>query len=190
MKRILSCFIVLLLFVSVCVSASAAKNPAVQDHAGLLTGSEVSALTDRISAIEEAYGVSVYLITLDSLEGKSPEEYADNYYDSYLSGDAVIFVMSMQERLWTFRTFEGAVSVISDWDVDPIMQSVLPTLSAGRYNDSFSILVSLIAEEYEGYNTPNWGLRIGIPVVIGLIAALVTLLIMRSKMKTAKHATG
>lgn len=189
MKRIFACFVVLLLFASLLIPASAA-NRSVQDHAGLLSSAEVNSLTDRITELKETYGVSIYLITLEGLNGKTPEEYADNYYDANLSGDAIIFVMSMQERLWTFRTFEGAVSVITDWDIEPIMQSAIPTLSAGRYFDSFSILLSLIAEEYENYSTPNWALRIGIPVVVGLIAAIVTLLIMRSKMKTDKQQHG
>ena len=190
MKRIFSCFTVLALLLSILIPASASGTTSIQDHADLLSNAEVDTLAEQISEIQESYGVSVYLITLESLYGKTPEEYADNYYDSYLSGDAIIFVVSMQERLWTFRTFEGAVSVITDWDIDPIMQSTLPTLSAGRYSDSFTILLSMIAEEYADYTTPNWALRIGIPVGIGLVAALVTLLIMRSKMKTDKQQHG
>ena len=190
MKKLVSYFLVLLLVLTLCVSASATSNQYVQDSAGLLTSTEDNRLNTLIAELYEQYGLSLYILTLPSLNSFTIEEYAETYYNSYLSGDAILFIVSMAEREWTFRTFEGATSVVTDWDIDSLMQSVLPTLSAGRYNDSFSILVELVATEYEDYYTVNWPLRIGIAVGIGLVVALIVILIMRSRMKTAKQQHG
>ena len=55
--------------------------PRLVDDADLLTNSEESELLDLLDEISERQKVDVVVVTVDSLEGKSPMAFADDFYD-------------------------------------------------------------------------------------------------------------
>ena len=76
MKKIWIFLVILCLTVTV-----SASTPLVIDNAGLLTDGQVQALTQQLEDIRAALGIDVVVLTESSLDGASPMNYADDYYD-------------------------------------------------------------------------------------------------------------
>ena len=83
-------FALVLLFFPVSPVFAAEDAPRLVDGADLLTDSEETALRDKLDEISERQQVDLVIVTTDSLEGKSPMEFADDFYDynGYGFGDS------------------------------------------------------------------------------------------------------
>ena len=57
------------------------QKPLLVDEAGLLTEEESSELLNKLEDISQRYENEVGIVTVNSLEGKTAEAYADDYYD-------------------------------------------------------------------------------------------------------------
>ena len=57
------------------------QKPLLVDNAGLLTEEESNALLNKLEDISQKYENEVGIVTVNSLEGKTAEAYADDYYD-------------------------------------------------------------------------------------------------------------
>ena len=55
--------------------------PRLADDADLLTDSEEKELNQQLDTVSEEQECDVIVVTVDSLNGKTVEEYADDYYD-------------------------------------------------------------------------------------------------------------
>lgn len=82
--------------------------PRLADNAGLLTDSEQSQLLNKLDEISDRQQVDVVVVTTDSLKGKTPEAYADDFYDDNGYGygadcDGVLLLVSIQKRIHSFR---------------------------------------------------------------------------------------
>ena len=53
----------------------------VVDNANLLTNQEINYLTEEIESFKLKYNMDAVIVTINNLEGESPQNYADNYYD-------------------------------------------------------------------------------------------------------------
>ena len=51
------------------------------DDAGILTQTELDAVNARLQEISDAQQCGVYVKTTDDFNGKTPNEYADDFYD-------------------------------------------------------------------------------------------------------------
>ena len=81
-----------------CVIASATSNTvSVVDTADLLTANEEYRLENKSVILEEE--VAIYILTTNSLDGKSPDQYVDGYFQSSATS-AVVFFVSMEDRDW------------------------------------------------------------------------------------------
>ena len=215
-------FVVLILCLSVFVgiyspvSARAAK---IVDDAGLLTEKEVSALDERARELAEKYDIDVVIVTLQTLNEKNCEAYADDYYDENGYGigsdySGVLLLLSMEYRDWAISTTGKAILALPDSSIQSVFSDISPFLSENayylafnRYMDAleacFEAYVSGVPIEESTYNSGEVGVteetpirlnqyakRIGFAFLIGIVAALVSLLIMRSKMNTVKPQTG
>ena len=189
MKKLSSFIVAAVLILSITLSVSASPPEYVRDKAGLLSSYETDQLNDRVWDICDSYDLSLYIITLADLDTQSAESYAVDFYDCYLSGNAIVFVISMQEREWTFQTFDDATSVVTDSEIDTIMDSVVPHLSAGQYYQALDELVSGIEDEYESEESAPL-FQFLFALLIGAAAGGITLLVMRGTMKTAKEQHG
>ena len=81
------------------------QKPLLVDNAGLLTEEESNALLNKLEDISQKYENEVGIVTVNSLEGKTAEAYADDYYDynGYGYGendDGLLLLISMGEREW------------------------------------------------------------------------------------------
>ena len=86
------------------------ENRLLVDEACLLTEEESSVLLDKLEDISQRYKNEVGIVTVNSLEGKTVEAYADDYYDynGYGYGendDGLLLLISMGEREWAISTY-------------------------------------------------------------------------------------
>ena len=81
-RKLISLLLSLLLLSALLPGAWADSDlPRVVDRAGLLSESEREELEHKAEAIREEFEMDVVILTVDSLEGKTPQDYADDYYD-------------------------------------------------------------------------------------------------------------
>ena len=77
--------------------------PRLVDGADLLDDSEEAGLQEKLDEISERQQFDVAVVTTDTLEGKTPQAYADDFYDynGYGMGadkDGILLLISMEDR--------------------------------------------------------------------------------------------
>lgn len=202
-KRIFSIFFVMLLFFLPTSMAFAAEDaPRLVDEADLLSDSEETELRDKLDEISERQKVDLVVVTVDSLEGKSPVEYADDFYDynGYGFGDeydGVLFLISMEERDWYISTAGYGITAITDAGREYISEKFLEDLSDGEYGAAFTTFAELcdafITQAREGnpYDVGNlpkepfpFLMNLAIALIAGFILSFIVTSVMRGKLKS------
>ena len=89
------------------------------DDADLLASEEEQDLLAKLNEISERQAVDVVVVTVDSLDGKTSEAFADDYFDynGYGIGtdrDGIIFVISMGERQMAMSTRGFGIPAFTD----------------------------------------------------------------------------
>ena len=187
----------------------------VIDRASLLSDGEILSLESELESISISHAIDVIVLTVDSLEGKTATEYADDFFDygGYGQGenrDGVILLVSMEERDWAISTSGCATDEITDAGNEYISDSFLPYLSDGQYFNAFETFAEKAdelftsadnGEIYDDYYDNGYGYenRINIPkeykilvsIIIGLItgtiAACIVVKFHFSKLTTVYH---
>lgn len=202
-KRIFKVLFVMILFFLPASPAFAAEDvPRLVDGADLLSDSEETVLRDMLDEISERQQVDLVIVTADSLEGKSPMEFADDFYDynGYGFGDSydgVLFLISMEERDWYISTTGFGITVITDAGREYISQHFLEDLSEGEYNAAFTIFAEMCddfitqAREGEPYDVGNlpkepfpFLMNLILALFIGFLLSFIVTSVMRGKLKS------
>ena len=127
--------------------------------------------------------MDVVITTVQSLEGKSARRFAEDFYDDYGYADTgVLLLVCMTEReYWVTTT--GAITV----DLEELEEGFVPLLSAGDYEGAFTSFagalpscVTLREEE------SSFAAVLVVSVILGLAAALITTLVMKSQLKSVR----
>ena len=116
--------------------------PQLVDDAGLLDSSEEEELESELDEISERQQFDVVVVTVNSLEGKTPQDYADDFYDynGYGYGsdhDGVLLLVSMEDRDWYMSTTGYGITAITDAGREYISDQFVPYLSDGEYLEAF-----------------------------------------------------
>ncbi len=158
MKRRLLCLcLALLLLPSLAVSALWDETLSrVVDEAELLTEAQEQELSETIAQITQAWEMDVVILTVDTLNGKNPEAFADDYYDEHLYGcgpdySGVLLLLSMEERDLWLSTCGDAVYAITDYGIDTLTGEIVGDLSDGNYFEAFSIYLELLPDYFADY---------------------------------------
>ena len=150
-KRKISVFISALLFLFTVLVPSAEEAQRQQrlvDTADLLTEQEEADLLKKLDEISERQNCDVAVVTVDSLEGKISQEYADDYYDynGYGMGsdyDGILLLISMEERDWAISTSGYGITAFTDAGLSYLSEKILPQLGEGKYNGAFTKFADL-----------------------------------------------
>lgn len=215
-RRMFTLLLSLLVLVCIPLSASADALPRVVDQARLLSEQEVRELAAKAETIIADWQIDAVIVTVDSLDGKTVQEYADDYYDDQGYGcgtdqSGILFLICMCSREWYMSTSGEARYIFTDYGLALLGDTAVPYLSDGNYYEAFDLWLDQIpnlCEAYQsgapvdGYAQPDdyhpvsgeeiiyapqkSGPNHLISLVIGAVVALVVILILCSQMNTAK----
>ena len=137
-RKITVILIALFLMVSVLLPVSAEGIPYVVDVAGLLSGKETAVLEERAASLNSIYDIHPVILTVDSLGGSRPQEYADDYYDFAGYGDdGVLFLLAMEERDWYISTSGKMIYALTDYGIQQIGEGSVAFFGEGAWFDGF-----------------------------------------------------
>lgn len=228
MKRLIL-FLMCVLLIACAPLAVSASAPKIVDNAGLLTEQEIADLEDRAQQLAQRYKMDVVIVTVNSLEEKSSEQYADDCFDfnGYGIGDdfsGVLLLLSLEYRDWAISTCGETIYALTDYAIQNVFSQISGYLSQNQYYLAFSTYLDALEPYFKAYTdgspidgTPDqfngpgtfvpgtqdeiihyepvrdvpWYLqKVGVSFIVGIVAAGIVLLIMRSQMNTAKMQRG
>ena len=182
--------------------SSAAGKKSVIDDAGLIKASDEKELDKKIKNIQKDK-FDVVILTVKSLDGKSAQDYADDYYDNNDYGldnekSGVLFLVSKGDRKYHISTKGAGIKAFTDYGIGRIKE-IKPYLSDGDYFnacDEFLNITKDFVKAYKDgtpYDTDNpyneeidYVILEVIALVIAFVVALISVGIMRLRMNTAK----
>lgn len=180
----------------------------VIDDAGLITVEQANALEEKLNEISTRQGFDVVVVTTNTLDGKTAEAYADDYYDynGYGQGDSFdgcLLLVSMEDRDWHISTTGYGITALTDAGIDYISDHFVSYLSDGNYNLAFNTYADLVDEfvthaktssPYDVGNLPKDAKKFEIKfllygLITGFIAALIIVSVLKAQLKSVSHKT-
>ena len=146
--------------------------PLIVDNADLLTDEQENKLTAKIEKIIDEYNEEVAILTITDLEGKSPQDYADDFYDynGYGYGkekDGVLVLYKPGEegdRKLHITTHGKAIRALTDETINDILYGMKYLLVEKSYYEAFNFYVDYCADELKPPSV-HW---ICIPICFGI----------------------
>lgn len=208
-KKIMVCFWSLLLVLGMTVPTAAAdvgfanEYERMQDLADLLGDGDEAHLTEQLNEISERQGMDVVIVTTDTLDGMSAQDFADDFYDYCNFGygadkDGLLLLISMEDHDWYISTCGYGITVFTDAGIQYIGEQIVPYLSEGDYAGAFEIFISecdsfitqaTTVEPYDVHNLPDEPMSlmwIGISILAGAVVAACVVGVMASGMKSVR----
>ncbi len=212
-KRCLILALILVFSLSVFSLSVSAKMPNVVDNADLLTANEESMLEDKIATVRDEYQFEIVVVTIETLGGKTTQQYADDFYDNNGYGvdsrhSGALLLIDMGSSSWYVSTTGYGMDAIDQNGFYYIEGEILPYLSEGEYYDSFSRFTEVCDEllyfESIGEDIPEHYYKdtmavhedsgeLSVPkmlliaLVVGFIIAFIAVSVMKGKLKTVAY---
>lgn len=197
MKR-LTASLLLLIFLCLPLRVFASEADLVVDNAGLFTQEELRELTAAAERVSSEYGMDTVILTVPSLEGKSAQAYADDYYDYHdYRYDGILILLAMEERDWYISTSGEAIRVFTDYGIQELGERIVPYLSSGDYFRAFRVYLEELPDYFDAYangepieDSLSFGGALGIASIIGLAIAAIVTAILCGTMNTKRRQYG
>lgn len=183
MKRLLSLIICLLLISGILQSASAADRYVIDDS-GLLSSEERIHLETECLQFNNSTGMEIVCLTVDSLNGKSAQSFADDYFDEHYGRNGLLFLIALYDRQWHISTAGTACEVFSDAVLMKMEDNIIPYLSEGDFSTAFISFIFDASYYATKEHSSGIGNTLTIAVPVGAVIAAIVLLIMRGTMNT------
>lgn len=138
-KRKIPAFLLVLFLMTVMLSQIAyAKERRVFDEAGLFTAAEKQHLEDEISKFREKYPADLAVVTIEDAEGKTSEEFADDFYDYNGLGagedsSGALFLINMEQRELWISTLGETASVLTDRRIEQVLDAAYEGAADGDF---------------------------------------------------------
>lgn len=201
------------------VQESESEYAMIFDEAGLLTDSQRLRLENQAQKIASKYDCNPYVLTVDSLDGAAPREFAKTYYQEHALGNGdyrngILFLVAMESRDYVTITYGrnpndtsqygAGILAFTDYGISKMEDDVVPSLSEGEYFAAFQTYLDDCETYLNCYSqgkafdrgtrlpgAPLFSLmQILIIIFVPLLIALIVCLIFKAQMKTARKATG
>lgn len=152
---LLICLVIVLTFPFTAL-ADSTDLPRVVDGARLLTSSEIQSLEAISASIRDRYEMDVVILTVHSLDGKTAQNYADDFYDIYQYGvgsekSGALFLLAMDEREWYISTCGNAIYALTDYGIQQVGENAASYLSQGNYFQAFKSFFSSLETYFSAY---------------------------------------
>lgn len=187
------CLLLLLTVGVLTVGAADAHPPRLVDNAGLLSQAEADSLRATLDQYSEELNFDIVVVTTNTLDGKTPRDYADDYFDynGYGYGanrDGALFlryINGSSKEVWLSTSGEG-IKAIRDADIESIFDDMEDDIRANRYGAAFQVLAQDVRDEvldYRSYDT----IWIFVGLAVGLGVGLIATNAMRSSLKSVRQ---
>ncbi len=201
MKRklfLLAAAVFLLTAIILPVSATESR---LVDDAALLSSSEARQLESMLDEISDRYGVDLVVVTVDSTNGYSPMDFADDYYDYHdYAPDGILLLVSMEDNDWWISTTGYGITAFTDAGITYLSRQFVPYLSEGEFFTAFTVFAeqcdefltqAMTGDPYDSHNLPKEPFSVLksllISLVIGLVSALIVTGSMKGKLKSVRQ---
>ena len=135
MKKKTGYLLLLLLLLLVPVAVWADKTT-VDDQAGLFSQEEEQELTDRIVELTTDWNMDFVVVTTEDAEGKTSEEYADDYYDyNGYAEDGALYLIDLDNGSVWISTAGKMIRYLTDERIDAVIDAGYDNLKAKNYAD-------------------------------------------------------
>lgn len=158
MKKILSLVLCILLLAPLCfrVQASDPGSPSIVDNADALTGEERSVLSRKADELRYTYDMHVVILVVRNLEGRSAQDYADDFYDinGYGVGSdhsGVLLLIATESRDWWISTCGDGIYALTDYGIERIFSSFSGYLANNDYYGAFTAYLDALPEYFEAF---------------------------------------
>ncbi len=172
--------------------------PLVVDGADLLSDYEEEMLLSQLTDVSGVHGVDVAVVTVYSLDGKTPEAYADDFYDyNGYATDGILLLVSLEYSDWHITTTGYGITAVTDAGLDYMEDKFVPYMSDGEFYDAFECYAELCDEfitaakngtPYDVDTLPKEpfapGMTLIISLIIGFVVALIATGIMKGKLRS------
>lgn len=130
----------------------------VNDYANLLNNETKEYIMKSNISLNEKTGAQIVVVTVESLEGNSIEEYSTELFRKFGIGDkeknnGLLLLLALQERKFRVEVGYGLEGILPDAKTGRIQdQYIIPYLKNDNWNEGikngFSAFLQIIADEY------------------------------------------
>ena len=196
-KKIISVALAVFFCVAFSINVMAEDNGRLYDGANLLTESEEKSLLEKLDSVSEKYKVDFIIVTVESLDGDSADNFVKDYYDENDCGygensDGVLLLVSMEERDYRILSNGLGAKAITADEIETIGNAVSSYLSLENYVSAFNEFVEKCEYEINGEINGfpfDFAKSLIISLVIGLVVAFIVTGSMKGKLKSVKMQT-
>ena len=165
--------------------------PLVVDYADLLSSDEEQYFLAKCEEFTASYATEIAIITITDLEGKTPQEYADDFYDynGYGYGeneDGILMIYLPGEsgqRELHITTHGSAKIQMTGEEVDNILDTLVIYLGGENYYDAFESFIDMSEDAIKPPPALLW------PIICVLVGIVIGMLI-TSKMASANYSVA
>jgi uncharacterized protein len=133
----------------------------VNDFAGLLSSSARTQLEAQLTQLEQDTTAEVVVVTVDNLNGSTPEYYANELFNDWGIGkksedNGILFLVAFEERQTRIEVGYGLESIITDGRAGRILDNdVIPHFKNGDYEQGIISGVASIEGYIRGDTSPS-----------------------------------
>lgn len=151
--------IMLLAFCLTGIPTFAEAETKVYDYANLLTLEQIEALETTATELAQTYQMDIGIVTTNDSEGKSSQDYADDFYDynSYGYGngyDGLLFLIDMDNREIYISTCGKGIKYFTDLRINEMLDALFNDISNGDYYGTCTHFLKL-TQSYLKKGIPN-----------------------------------
>lgn len=119
-------------------------NSRVNDYAAILTVSEEDKLNELLKSLEDSIGSQLVILTIESLEGRTIEEYSMDVVENSTIGrekykDGILITLALTDRKVRIEVGYGLELIVKDEIAKKIIDSIMvPEFQEQKYNEGLT----------------------------------------------------
>ena len=126
----------------------------VVDETGVLTGTEVDRISEKLFAHHEATGIQMAVLFVDDTDGEPIEDYALKVAENWEGGsaerdDGILLVFAIDDRQNRLELGYGIEPMIADAQAAQMLDAVTGKLRESRYGDAAEAIVDSVITRTE-----------------------------------------
>lgn len=173
-------------------SVSPTREFYVNDYANVLSAEHEAYILDRSASLEKETGAQIVVLTVSSLEGKTPQQYAlevgrDWGIGSAEKNNGLLLLLAVEDRQIRVEVGPGLEGALNDAKVGRLIDNYAFSyyqendFDTGTY-ELYNALLSVVMQEYgleglPGYTDPDEGEDLGLGSLWGVLAILIVVVV-------------